>query len=106
MFFGVTTHLLFSTTYLRNPAGVLMSKIDQIIHAYPDDEFLIADGFDSAILGVDESSKKIIYSVKECLREIMAGGGATQEEAIEYFEFNVRGSYVGDKTPIWCDDIF
>jgi hypothetical protein len=28
------------------------------------------------------------------------------EEAIEYFDFNVRGAYVGDKTPIWCEDGF
>jgi hypothetical protein len=27
-----------------------------------------------------------------------------EEEAVEFFDFNVRGSYVGDKTPIWCVD--
>ena len=25
---------------------------------------------------------------------------------IEHFDYNVRGSYVGEKTPIWCDDMF
>lgn len=29
----------------------------------------------------------------------------TYDEAVEYFEFNVSGSYVGEKTPIWCDDV-
>jgi hypothetical protein len=24
------------------------------------------------------------------------------EDAIDYFYFNVSGSYVGEKTPIWC----
>ena len=24
-------------------------------------------------------------------------------EAMEYFDYNVRGSYVGEKTPIFCD---
>jgi len=28
------------------------------------------------------------------------------EQAIEYFEFNVRGSYVGEQTPIFCEDTF
>jgi hypothetical protein len=28
----------------------------------------------------------------------------TEEEAVEYFNFNVMGSYVGEKTPIWCLD--
>ena len=28
----------------------------------------------------------------------------SEEDAIEYFSFNVQGSYVGEKTPIWCLD--
>jgi hypothetical protein len=28
------------------------------------------------------------------------------EDAVEYFWYNVEGSYVGEKTPIWCHDIF
>ena len=30
----------------------------------------------------------------------------TMEEAIEYFDFNVSGTYLGEKTPIWCEDMF
>ena len=26
------------------------------------------------------------------------------EEAVEFFDFNVMGSYVGVQTPIWKDD--
>ena len=33
-------------------------------------------------------------------------GGMDMNDAIEYFDFNVRGSYVGEKTPIWCDDMY
>ncbi len=29
-----------------------------------------------------------------------------EEDAIEYFNFNVSGSFVGEKTPIWCFDNF
>jgi hypothetical protein len=28
----------------------------------------------------------------------------TEEEALEYFHFNVMDAYVGEKTPIWCLD--
>jgi len=28
------------------------------------------------------------------------------EEAIEYFDFNVRGAYMGEKTPIWVEDMY
>jgi hypothetical protein len=30
--------------------------------------------------------------------------GLTLEEAFEHFSFNIEGSYVGEQTPIWCDD--
>jgi hypothetical protein len=28
----------------------------------------------------------------------------SEEEAMEYFEYNVSNAYVGEKTPIWCYD--
>lgn len=28
----------------------------------------------------------------------------TFEEAEEFFDFNVEGAYMGEKTPIWVDD--
>ena len=30
----------------------------------------------------------------------------TTEEADEFFEFNLRQAWFGDKTPIWCEDDF
>jgi hypothetical protein len=30
----------------------------------------------------------------------------SEEDALEYFEFNVKDSYMGEKTPIWCEDYF
>lgn len=76
--------------------------IDKIIEWFPEDEFLKADGFDTAIIGIDERSMRLIYSVTKCIEVLMIN--MTEEDAIEYFDFNVRCSYVGDKTPIWCTD--
>ena len=76
----------------------------QILENYPEDEFLFADGFDEAIIGVDERTMNILYSVSKCY-EILEKD-MTEEEAMEYFDFNVRGSYVGEHTPIWCNDNF
>jgi hypothetical protein len=77
-------------------------KLESILENYPDESFLKADGFDEAIIGVDENSMRLIYSVSKCieiLREDMS-----EEDALEHFYYNVNGSYVGDKTPIWCID--
>jgi hypothetical protein len=44
----------------------------------------------------------IIMSVEEI---VMIQSEMLLDQAIEFFEFNVKGSYVGDKTPIWCEDM-
>ena len=79
--------------------------INEIIEYYYDDKILKADGFDDAVIGVEERTMRLIYSVRKCI-EILVLGGMSVEEAIEYFDFNTRGAYVGEKTPIWCDDMF
>jgi len=78
--------------------------LEQIIGRYSDESFLKADGFDNAIIGVDEASMRLVYSVSKCIAILRKD--MTIEEAIEHFEFNVRGAYVGEKTPIWCEDDF
>jgi len=79
--------------------------INEITEYYYEDEILKADGFDDAVIGVEERTMRLIYSVRKCI-EILVLGGMSVEEAIEYFDFNTRGAYVGEKTPIWCDDMF
>ena len=76
-----------------------------IVEYYQDEEILKADGFDDAVIGIETGSMRLIYSVTRCV-EILIVGGMDMNDAIEYFDFNVRGSYVGEKTPIWCDDMY
>jgi hypothetical protein len=78
---------------------------EAILEQYPDAEFLFADGLDEAILGIDEATMRVIYSVAKCI-DVFIGQGMTVEEAYEYFDFNTRGAYMGNQTPIWCDDVF
>ena len=80
--------------------------LEQILEYFEEDEFLKADGFDEAVIGVDERSMRLIYSVTKCLEILMVNDEMSLEEAVEYFDFNVRGAYMGDKTPIWCEDGF
>lgn len=77
----------------------------EVIDYYEDETFLKADGFDNAVIGVDETTMRLIYSVKKCI-EILIEEGLTYEDAMEHFSFNVSGSYVGGETPIWCQDNF
>lgn len=81
-----------------------MTGLEKVLERYPDHEFLKADGFDDAVIGVDERSMRLIYSTNKCIDVLMKD--MSYEEAVEYFYFNVSGAYVGEKTPIWCDDDF
>jgi len=76
--------------------------LDKILELYPEEEFLKADDFDEAVIGMEDNQLRLIYSVSKCI-EILKRD-MTEEEAIEHFDFNVKGAYVGEKTPIWCVD--
>ena len=78
--------------------------IEQILGLFLEEELLKADGFDEAIIGIDESTMRLIYSVSGCLEILMVE--MEYYEAVEYFNFNIAGAYVGPKTPIWCYDDF
>ena len=79
--------------------------LEKIVEQFQDEEILKADGFDEAVIGIEESSMRLIYSVEKCINILMKQG-MDMTEAVEYFDFNVSGAYVGEKTPIWCDDLF
>jgi|TARA_R110002110_G_scaffold48679_1_gene144963 hypothetical protein len=79
--------------------------IDRIMEWFPEEEIVLADGFDKAIIGVSNNDMRVIYSKSLCI-DILMSQGMDEDEALEYFEYNVSGAYVGEKTPIWClDDI-
>ena len=79
--------------------------LEIIIENYQDEEILKADGFDDAVIGIDTDSMRLIYSVQKCI-EVLREEGMDEIDAVEYFEYNVLGAYVGEKTPIWCNDFF
>jgi hypothetical protein len=78
--------------------------INRITTQFPNEKILKADGFDEAIIGIETDSMRLIYSVSKCI-EILCKD-MSEEDAIEYFDFNISGSYVGEQTPIWCYDKF
>lgn len=81
-----------------------MNILEQIIENFYEEEFLKANGFDDAVIGLEENEMRLIYSVSKCI-EILKIDMLT-DDALEHFTYNVSGAYVGEKTPIWCWDIF
>ncbi len=85
-----------------------MNKLEIITENYPDEEFLSADGFEDAIIGVAEikqiNERVLVYSRTLCIDILMQRDKMSYDEAVEYFDFNVEGAFMGEKTPIWVDD--
>lgn len=65
-------------------------------------EAVLWDGFDDALVGVGYrcgTQPVAIYDRAKCI-EVLMRDFASQEDAEEYFCFNVEGCYVGELTPI------
>jgi|TARA_R110000744_G_scaffold77498_2_gene152936 hypothetical protein len=65
---------------------------------------LLADGFNRAFLGLGHkaaSPSVAVYDYDRCAKILVRRDGMDIEEAYEFLDFNVVGSYVGDMTPIF-----
>lgn len=81
-----------------------MNKLQEILEFYEDEELMIADGFDAAVIGICNQSQRLIYSYKKCIDILISNDNMSDTDAIEYLNFNTINAYVGEKTPIWCMD--
>jgi len=71
-------------------------------------EALLADGLDNALVGVyrprwTEELPIAVYSLTKTISELVQQG-MDEEEAVEYFDYNIEGAYMGDYTPMFVDD--
>jgi hypothetical protein len=65
---------------------------------------ILAFGYDEAILGVDTEYQRVVYS-KQKMVDILTSDGMSEEEAVEFLEFNTWSAYVGESTPIFVHDM-
>jgi len=67
---------------------------------------IMLDGFDDCIVGVSESfgeEPRIIYSKKQIITKLMVD--MNEEEAFEYYYYNIVGGMFGTQNPIFIQDI-
>ena len=89
-------------------------KISDFIElSYSDysDKILLADGFDEAFIGIGDNAQGnpvAVYSIEKCL-DILEKQFEDEEDpigdAFDFFEFNVKGSYVGEFTPMFVNTL-
>ena len=69
------------------------------------DGAVMLDGFDDCVVGVSESfgeEPRLIYSKKQIVNKLMED--MDEDEAIEYYYYNIIGGYFGTQNPIFIQD--
>ena len=86
-----------------------LNRRQEIVDDYGDDEllFLSEPEFDEAILGISRrigQEDVVAYNANK-IYEILAKQLNTEDWTMiyEYYEFNILGAYVGDRTPVFID---
>jgi len=77
--------------------------LEEIIEMFPDEEFLKADGFDNAIIGVEPNTMRLVYNRDKMVEILIEDEKMDEIDAIEYLEYNTWNAHVGDKTPIYIE---
>ena len=64
---------------------------------------LLADGFGPALVGFGFhfNAAVAIYDYVRCIAILVERDGMSEEDAVEFVEFNVAGAWVGPNTPVF-----
>ena len=69
-----------------------------------DDEILYCDGLDGAFVGLSmrfNDGPLATYDIETIIRILMERDGMDEMGAREFYEFNIVGAWVGDRTPVF-----
>ena len=68
-------------------------------------ESMVLDGLDEALVGVVYRFGQIPLAAydRSKILEILMRDGIGRQEAIEYFEYNIIGAWVGEGTPVFIE---
>ena len=81
-----------------------MKNDDWLLQALEENECLLADGFDSALIGITSGINPVaVYDINQMLTILVKREKMNVEDALEHLDFNVIGAHVGEKTPIYMD---
>ena len=69
-------------------------------------EAMKADGYDDCIVGIGHrcgSTSVLVYDIDMVIAKIMKRDKCDYEDALDFFEYNIGGAYVGEGTPLFMN---
>jgi hypothetical protein len=69
--------------------------------------FMDPEYFDEAIIGVATNAVGMVavaYSEPKVIELLVKHDKMTPDDAMEHYQFNILGAYVGENTPVYIDD--
>jgi len=78
-----------------------MSTTEEVLEKVRDinPEAILWDGFNDCIIGLSHQGV-VVYDQNLMVEKFMSENNTDVEEAVEYLEYNVFSTYVGEHTPI------
>ncbi len=78
--------------------------IEILLEENPDAQ--LADGFNDALIGLSRNhyhheGTVAVYDAQQIIDILVERDGMNISGAVEFFEFNIQGSYVGKHTPLF-----
>ena len=67
---------------------------------------ILLDGLEEAIIGIVEefgNGRRILYSKRIILSLLQTRDGMTEQEAEEFYDFNILGLYAGEQNAVFLD---
>jgi hypothetical protein len=86
-----------------------VSQFDALLDQLEDAEALLLEPratYDRALIGITEgiaSSGVAVYDAAKCIQALAEDNDWPYDEALEWFNFNTSGAYVGEATPIFVN---
>lgn len=71
-----------------------------------DEEMMTMDGFDDCIVGTVEQFGRptiVCYDRQKVLEQLVTESGMDEDEALEWYYFNMVGAGMGDSTPCFLE---
>lgn len=71
---------------------------------YPDENFITLQGFEDALIGVQDRTMRLVYSKSKIMRQLIRE--MDYETAMLHFDNNIEGKLDTPRMPIIVNDMF